>query len=191
DDKETTIKIDEQQITKKSNLKQTKADQELLEKVTTDGSLKLYLPAQTDSSSNLPSQTNEISTSDTKRLPADIRLNMLTGAPTTMNKSRSLASSTNTVEERSKDALDRINELIRKNSVLDTDNTDNNEVCNDDDRLLTSTNQDRRHQLHNISSIEFYINETNKLTNNLESSLDDESIIKPEPEKSDNANIKQ
>ncbi|CAF5001947.1 unnamed protein product, partial [Rotaria socialis] len=57
-DKETTIKIDEQQITKKSNLKQTKADQELLEKVTTDGSLKLYLPAQTDSSSNLPSQTN-------------------------------------------------------------------------------------------------------------------------------------
>ncbi|CAM4781902.1 unnamed protein product [Rotaria magnacalcarata] len=190
-DKETTIHIDEKQITTKSNLKQTEVDQKLLEKVTTDESLKFYLPTQMDSLSNSPTQTNEISTSDTKQLPADIRLNMLTGAPATMNKSRSLASSTNTVEERSKDALDRINELIRKNSVLDTDNQDNNEFCNDDDRLLTLTNQDRRHQLHDISPIEFYINETNKLTNNLESPLNDESIIKPESEKSTNANIKQ
>jgi hypothetical protein len=97
---------------------------------------------------------------DTKQLPADIRLNMLTGVRTT----RLSTSSTSTIGERSKDAIVRINELIRQNSVQDVEKKPYDDVFNDNDVLLTSNDIDKQTQ---ISPIEFYINETNKLTNSI------------------------
>lgn len=106
-----------------------------------------------------------------QELPADIRLNMLTGVSTPMTKSRSLASSTSTVGERSKDALVRINELIRQSSVQDVEKEMLAEVeQDDDDMMIPSGNLTERRRSVEINPIEYYINETKKLTNNLETS---------------------
>lgn len=152
-----------------------------------DESVIPTLPPQRQSTSNSPAlndNKNRLVTLDTKQLPADVRLNMLTGVPTMANKSPSIGSSTHTTEERSKDALDRINELIRKNSVPNADNKVN-------DHLSTSIHQRQRRKSEDISPIQFYINETNKLTSKLETALDDEDIIKPEEEKLDDVNKPQ
>jgi hypothetical protein len=122
------------------------------------------------SHTSLTNHTEKSTTDDGKQLPADIRLNMLTGVPTNRSKSRSPASSTSTIGERSKDALSRINELIRQNSVQDVENKMTDDVFNDHDVLLTSNEFDKRRQSDDISPIQFYINETNKLTSNLENS---------------------
>ena len=109
-------------------------------------------------------------------LPADIRLNMLTGVSTPMTKSRSLVSSTSTVGERSKDALVRINELIRQSSVQDVEKKMLAEVeqdDDDDDMMISSGNLTTRRRSVEINPIEYYINETKKLTSNLETSTRD------------------
>jgi len=106
---------------------------------------------------------------------------MLTGIPTTMTKT-----STSKVGERSKDALNRINELIQQNSVLDIDNKINDD---DNDVLLSSTKQDERQKSDGISPIQFYINETNKLTSNLESSINNRTIGELEQDKKDVTNM--
>ncbi len=130
-----------------------------------------------------PSASDDIKnpTTDNKQLPADVRLNMLTGIPTTMTKP-----STSKVGERSKDALYRINELIQQNSVLDIDNKINDD---DNDVLLSSTKQDERQKPDGISPIQFYINETNKLTSNLESSINNRTIGESEQNKTDVTNM--
>jgi hypothetical protein len=118
-----------------------------------------------------------------QELPADIRLNMLTGVSTPMTKSRSLASSTSTVGERSKDALVRINELIRQSSVQDVENKMLAEVeqdDDDDDMRLSSANLTTRRRSAEINPIEYYINETKKLTSNLETSIPDSANRKHE-----------
>jgi hypothetical protein len=97
---------------------------------------------------------------------------MLTGVST---KSRSLTSSTSTVGERSKDALGRINELIRQSSVQDVEDKTNDEVFHDNDHLLSSTDQNHRRRSDDLNPIQFYINETNKLTNNLEKSINEQT----------------
>jgi hypothetical protein len=130
-----------------------------------------------------PSASDEIKNpiTDNKQLPADVRLNMLTGIPTIITKS-----STSKVGERSKDALNRINELIQQTSVLDIDNKINDD---DNDVLLSSTKQDERLKSDGISPIQFYINETNKLTSNLESSISNRSIGESEQDKTDVTNM--
>ncbi|CAF4979755.1 unnamed protein product, partial [Rotaria sp. Silwood1] len=174
-----SIKIDE----KKSNLKRIKNDHDTVEKTLIDNNI--------DQTSNInsPSEHKKISITDTKELPADIRLDMLTGVSINKTKSHSLTSSPNIIDERSKDALVRINELIRQNSVHDDDE---NKINDNDNVLLTSTNQNEQQISNNMSSIQFYIDETNKLTNNLENSLNDQNIIKlQKKEKLDNTNIQQ
>jgi len=114
---------------------------------------------------------------------------MLTGVPTNISKSRSLTSSTSTVGERSKDALVRINELIRQNSVQDVEKKTNEEVFNDPDVLLSSTDLDKRRRVDQISPIQFYINETNKLTSNLENSIHEKTIAKQEDDKINVTNL--
>jgi hypothetical protein len=102
---------------------------------------------------------------------------MLTGIPTNMSKSRSSVTSTSTTDDRSKGALVRINELIRQNSVQDVEKKMN------DDVLFSLTDVDKRRRIDEISPIEFYINETNKLTNNLENSIHEQTMTKQEQEK--------
>jgi hypothetical protein len=114
---------------------------------------------------------------------------MLTGVPTNISKSRSLTSSTSTVGERSKDALVRINELIRQNSVQDVEKKTNEDVFNDPDVLLSSTDLDKRRRVDQISPIQFYINETNKLTSNLENSIHEKTIAKQEDDKINVTNL--
>jgi len=94
--------------------------------------------------------------------------------------------STSKVGERSKDALNRINELIQQNSVVDIDNKINED---DNDVLLSSTKQDERQKSDGISPIQFYINETNKLTSNLESSINSRTIGELEQDKTDVTNM--
>jgi hypothetical protein len=118
---------------------------------------------QTEPSNSL-SMTS--STTDIRQLPADIRLNMLTGAVSNTSTSRSLTSSINSVEEKSKDAIFRINELIRQNSIQNIDEISNEEP--------------HRRKSFDISPIQYYINETNKLTTNLDNSLQDKTIEKNE-----------
>ncbi|CAF2923735.1 unnamed protein product [Rotaria sp. Silwood2] len=184
-----SIIVDEQKSITKSNLKYTKDDQEVVEKILIDNnndqSSNVHLQTQINSSS----QYKKISTTDTKQLPADIRLDMLTGVAINKTKSRSSTSPTNTVGERSKDALVRINELIRQNSVQDVEKQVNDEIFNDNDVLLTLTKHDERRSSNDISPIQFYINETNKLTSNLENSLHDKTIIKSEQEKQNITNL--
>ncbi|CAF0925431.1 unnamed protein product [Rotaria sordida] len=190
-----SIKIDEEKSIKKSNLKQTKDDQEIIEKISInnnnnnndDDDQLTIIPLQTQI--NLLPQHNKFSMKDTKQLPADVRLDMLTGVPIDITKSHSLTSSISTIGERSKDALFRINELIRQNSVQDIDNSINDEVFNDNDILLMSINQDKQQRSNDISPIQFYINETNKLTNNLENSLNDQIFIKSKEEKPNITNL--
>ncbi|CAF0903741.1 unnamed protein product [Didymodactylos carnosus] len=101
-----------------------------------------------------------------RSLPADIRLNILTGVPITNKQQNSLATSVYSDTsindgsvglERKKYAIDRINDLIRQNSVHD--NEDNDEVSDGNHQRRRSTG---------LSPIEFYINETLKLTTNLD-----------------------
>jgi hypothetical protein len=99
---------------------------------------------------------------------------MLTGVPTNMTKSRSLTSSTSTVGERSKDALVRINELIRQNSVQDVEDK-TNDVIFHNNHILSSSNQDKRRRSDDINPIQFYIDETNKLTSNLKNSVNNQT----------------
>ena len=113
-------------------------------------------------------------------LPADIRLNMLTGLTNPCLNNRlplkSLASSINTVHERPKDAMTRINELIRQNSVQDVQKKlAVEEDFDDKDVFLTPVEhptQQRRRRSIDINPIQFYIDETNKLTDKLESGLE-------------------
>ena len=163
---QTTIVFDE----KKSNLKRTKDERELSENTSPLPDLPAKPKFRLDSNSSHGSSLNN---TDSKQLPADIRLNMLTGAPSHPSRSRSVTSSTSTVVERSKDALVRINELIRQNSVQDVDMKSN------DDVFLSSPPANHSNQsqtLDDISSIQFYINETNKLTSNLENSIHEPTI---------------
>jgi len=88
-------------------------------------------------------------------LPADIRLNMLTGITDSFG-SRSLTSSRMSLGEKSKDAIVRMNELIRQSSVQDIE-----EIHHD---------EPKRRQSMDVSPIQYYINETNRLTSNLDSS---------------------
>ena len=108
------------------------------------------------------STTNVNISTDLKKLPADVRLNMLTGVPNS-NTSRSLTSSINSIGEKSKHAIVRINELIRQSSVQ------NIEEINNDER--------KRRRSVDINPIQYYINETNKLTSNLDDSTKHQSII--------------
>jgi hypothetical protein len=104
---------------------------------------------------------------------------------------------TSTVGERSKDALTRMNELIRQNSIQDMENKGSDEVFEDDkDALISSIKQDKRRLSKDLSSIQYYINETNKLTDNLEISTNDQPVIKQEHDKKittnlDDVNIQQ
>lgn len=124
---------------------------------------------------------------------------MLTGITTNPTKSRSLTASTSTIGERSKDALVRINELIRQNSVQDVENKIHDEVFTDHNELISSINSDKQQQQQrndDISPIQFYINETKKLTNNLENSVQERSIAKQEDDKisvtnTDEINVQQ
>jgi hypothetical protein len=120
---------------------------------------------QTEPSNSL-SMTSS-STTDIRQLPADIRLNMLTGIVSNSNKSHSLTSSINSIGGKSKDAIVRINELIRRESVQNIEEIDHNEEPN-------------RRKSIDINPIEYYINETNKLTSNLDTPLQDKSIEKDE-----------
>jgi hypothetical protein len=107
---------------------------------------------------------------------------MLTGIPTNITQSRSLTASTSTIGERSKDALVRINELIRQNSVQDVEIKMNENIFDDHDALFSSMNFDKRRQINEMSPIQFYINETNKLTSNLENSIHEQTIAKQQQE---------
>jgi hypothetical protein len=88
-----------------------------------------------------------------RNLPANVRLNMLTGISNS-NPSHSLTSSRTSLGEKSKDAIVRINDLIRQNSVQDI------EEINHDEPI--------RRQSMDVKPIQYYINETNKLTSNLD-----------------------
>jgi hypothetical protein len=119
-----------------------------------------------NSISNISSTADVILPPDLRQLPADIRLNMLTGVPNS-NTSHSLAS-INSIGERSKDAISRMNELIRENSFQNI-----HEELNDEE-------QQQRKQSIDINPIEYYINETNKLTSDLDSPIQEKSIEKDE-----------
>jgi hypothetical protein len=114
---------------------------------------------------------------------------MLTGIPTNITQSRSLTASTSTIGERSKDALVRINELIRQNSVQDVEIKMNENIFDDHDALFSSMNFDKRRQINEMSPIQFYINETNKLTSNLENSIHDQTIAKQQEDKINVTNL--
>ena len=148
----------------------------VIEKQTTDFLFIILIFSVSLEPTNPPLSKPEIEQSsiNSKQLPADIRLNMLTGVPLTTSKSRSLTSSTSTIGERSKDALDRINELIRQNSVQDVEMKNTDDVFDDHDGLLSSNDFNKRRRSDGISSIQFYINETNKLTSNLENSIQEQ-----------------
>jgi len=109
---------------------------------------------QTDPSHSLSITS---STADIRALPADVRLNMLTGVGSYSNTSRSLTSSINSIGEKSKDAIVRMNELIRQNS----------------DQHIEEIS---RRKSIDISPIQYYINETNKLTINLDPPVPNNSM---------------
>ena len=99
---------------------------------------------------DLPPTSSSLTSSatDVRQYPANIRLNMLTGQ-TNLNSSRSLTSSNSSMTgDRSKDAIVRINELIRQESLPDIQ-------------------EGERRRSAEFSPIEYYINETDKLTKNL------------------------
>ena len=105
---------------------------------------------------------------DVRGYPANIRLNMLTGL-TNLNSSRSLTSSNSSMTgDRSKDAIGRINELIRQESLQNIQEHHEQPVR-------------QRRKSAEFSPIEYYIKETNKLTQSL---TDGASIEKLNDEKS-------
>ena len=161
----TTVVIDEKvplpTVTTKSNLKPVRTEHE-------PAAVEKRPLAST-------SVTNVNETSALRQLPADVRLNMLTGMSST-DASRSLASSTTSVTERSKDAIVRINELIRQNSVQDFDES-------------MSAERHRRRSAE-FSPIAFYISETNKLTSNLDGSTADRQDLMKRKQDDEN-NMKQ
>lgn len=140
----------------KSNLKPIKEDESHKEDV---NSSKQPSPSMDESTTNLTTDVNV--SNDLKQIPADVRLNMLTGAPST-KMSRSLTSSTTSVGEKSKDAIGRINELIRQSSVQDMEEKTGEEP--------------KRRLSFDVSPIQYYINETNKLTNNLDEPVQDKPL---------------
>lgn len=145
----------------KSNIKPTK-DESLSSK-------------QTEPTSNSLSMTS--SATDIRSLPADVRLNMLTGiSSTSTTTSRSLTSSINSIGERSKDAIVRMNELIRRNSEQNIE-----EVEQEEDIEHPPPPPHRRKSM-DMNPIQYYIEETNKLTSNLNTPLLIESIEKVENE---------
>ncbi|CAF1964538.1 unnamed protein product [Rotaria magnacalcarata] len=161
----SVIAIDEKlpisTINVKSNLKQIKDDH-----------VKQMNSSMTESLLN--STTDNNYSNELRQLPADIRLNLLTGMPN-KSKTNSLTSSTNSIGEKSKDAIVRINELIRQNSVQDVDDTNVDDV------------PERRRSM-DVNPIQYYINETNKLTSNLDDPAQDQSIVSIEQ---DEKNMKQ
>lgn len=90
---------------------------------------------------------------DVRGYPANVRLNMLTGL-SNLNSSRSLTSSNSSMTaDRSKDAIVRINELIRQESLQNIQET--------------TEQPPRRRKSADFSPIEYYIKETDKLTKSL------------------------
>lgn len=133
----------------KSNLKATKDE--------------IFPSKQIEPPSNSLSITS--SATDIRSLPADVRLNMLTGiSSTSTTTSQSSTSSMNSIGEKSKDAIVRMNELIRRNSEQNIEEI-----------------QPRRKSLE-VNPIQYYIDETNKLTSNLNTPLLLQSIEKVENE---------
>ena len=200
--------------TTKSNLKRTKEEQEAVIKsrrkqfilslkksnfvflVVTDQTTESKPRFHLDSNSSHTSLMNNTGESSAERqqLPADIRLNMLTGAPTmTVRPRSSVSPSSSTGGERTKDALVRINELIRQNSVQDVESKIHDDVFDDNDVLLAPNDREKQQQRlprsNEISPIQFYINETNKLTSNLEASIKEQLIDKEEQSRSNATDI--
>lgn len=92
---------------------------------------------------------------ETRGYPANVRLNMLTGL-SNQTSSRSLTSSTSSMTgDRSKDAIVRINELIRQESLQSMQENDRQPEL------------EQRRRSAEFSPIEYYIKETNKLTKSL------------------------
>ena len=154
---------------------------------------------------SLVSSANDLETTSTTKpvmqsLPADIRLNMLTGLtnPCLMphQPARSLASSTSTVHERSKDAMTRINNLIRQNSVQDVQKSlAVEEDLDDKDVFLTpvehpTQQQQRRRRSIDVNPIQFYIDETKKLTENLENPVEIQTSSTTENNQNENTALK-
>ena len=144
----------------------------------TERSSKLRFQPGVDSSSPMTSHVSLVSSAsdleipsananDVRQLPADIRLNMLTGVATSLSRSSSVPPPTPTIGDRPRDALSRINELIRQNSVQDIDR----KSIDDEDEFPSSARRARRRS-GDVSPIEYYINETNKLTSNLKNPRD-------------------
>ncbi|CAF3788858.1 unnamed protein product, partial [Rotaria sp. Silwood1] len=170
DEKLPTSKLNEEikdnVIITKSNLKSIK------EENIKDSNLSKQINSSL--SQSITNSTTDMNFSnDLRQLPADIRLNILTGIPIS-NTSRSLTSSTNSIGDKSKDAIVRINELIRQSSVQDIEETNNNE---------REQQQQQRRQSIDMSPIQYYINETNKLTSNLDDSIQDKSIVPVQQDK--------
>ncbi|CAF1030171.1 unnamed protein product [Adineta steineri] len=109
--------------------------------------------------------TDDIVSTDLRQLSPDMRLNILTGM-TNLNSTRSLTTSVNSIGGKPKDALNRINELIRQNSVQDIEETSG----------IDHINEPNPQQSVDLNQIQYYINETNKLTNNLDSPVQEKSI---------------
>ena len=123
-------------------------------------------------------------------MPADVRLNMLTGVLTNIPKSHSLTASNSTVDERSKDALVRIDELIRQNFAQGVGNKVDDSIINMN-ISLSSIHYDKRRQSNEISPMHFYANETNKLTTDLKNSMDQQNIMKQDITNLDDINKRQ
>ncbi|CAF0774828.1 unnamed protein product [Adineta ricciae] len=152
-----------------------------------DQLLKFSSPINIDSPPTPSTSETRTPPLDPKLLPADVRLNLLTGVPTEMTKSHSVTSSTNSVSNRPKDALSRINDLIKQSSVHDNDDQAADKAIHDNKRLsLPSTDQQ---VVNEANSIQFYINETEKLTNKLENSIHSSTLNKTEPEKINITNL--
>ncbi|CAF0803680.1 unnamed protein product [Didymodactylos carnosus] len=166
-------------LTTKSSIKRSKDNNSLSVQSTSvidENNTKLRFQSLSSSPSNSSSSSSSVNTDDDEKnletnvrsLPADIRLNLLTGVPVTHKQRNSLTTSirsntsmtdSNGGGGRKKDAINRINELIRQNSVQDDE--DNNK-----DNINGVRNQNR--QSTDLNPIEFYINETLKLTTNLD-----------------------
>ncbi|UJR31582.1 hypothetical protein I4U23_019069 [Adineta vaga] len=177
---QTAITLDEKSMNK-SNMKQQPNEN----KTSLDDHLSKP-PSSTTIDPSPTSLTNELKppSIDPKLLPADVRLNLLTGILPEMQKSHSVASSTSLVSNRSKDALSRINDLIKQSSAHEHDDQIADDVFQDENSLFSpENNRQERKQVDDISPIQFYINETNKLTNNLESSIQNQISNKTDPEK--------
>ena len=122
--------------------------------IQTGGEEKIVI--EHDEKAEPSSSSSTTSRPDIRSVPANVRLNMLTGV-TKVSHSSSLTSSASSVPDRSKDAIVRINELIRQSSVQEFHENENFEP-------------EKRRRSAEFSPIEYYINETNKLTNNLDHS---------------------